>query len=241
MPCFVRHDSGRVASRYNRLMIPVLFPLLLAFSQNAAVPVESEPHHHLVLQNQFTRVYQVEIPPHQSTLLHHHVHDYIGITLGAAEIQNAVEGKLATTAKLADGQTNFSAGNFSHVITDVGATPFRNVTIEILTKPAKNAAPPERGLDIGHGGLSDTVIDNASVRVADTQIAAGGMLHKHQHAYPHLIVAITDLQLHDMAAGKPAVMRRQKAGEVRWVPAGVTHEVMNMGQQAARFIVVEFK
>ncbi len=206
-----------------------------------AVPVEREPHHHLVLQNQFTRVYQVEIPPHQSTLLHHHVHDYLTIVLGRAEIQNAVEGKPATTAKLVDGQTSFAGGNFSHVITDAGNTPFRNLTIEILKKPAKNAAPPERGLEVGHGGLTDIVIDNASVRVTDTQSAAGGMLHKHRHAYPHLIVALTDLELHDMPAGKPAAILRQKTGEARWVPAGVTHEVMNMGQQPARFIVVEFK
>lgn len=221
-------------------MMPAFFPLLLAFAQSV-VPVDHEPHHHLVLQNQYARVYRVEVPPHQSTLVHHHAQNYLAVVLGPAEVQDAVQGKPPKTVKLADGQTTFFAGNFSHVVTDVGDTPFRNVTIEILKRPAKNVAAPERGLDVGHGGLTDVVIDNASVRVTDTQIAAGGMLHKHRHPHPHLIVALTDLELHDMPAGKSAVMLHQKAGEVRWVAAGVTHEVMNMSQQPARFIVVEFK
>jgi quercetin dioxygenase-like cupin family protein len=126
----------------------------------------------------------------------------------------------------------------------MGDKPFRNLIVEILKKNANKSGEQqkaERGLEVGHGGLSDTVIDNSQVRVQDVQIAAGGMLHKHTHKVPFLVVALTDLELHSMPQGKPARMVSQKAGEVKWIGAGTTHEMMNMGKQEARFIEVEFK
>ena len=79
------------------------------------------------------------------------------------------------------------------------------------------------------------------MRVQEVQIAAGGMLHKHTHKFPLLVVALTDLDLHNMPQGKPEAMVHQKAGEVKWIGAGSTHEMMNAGKQQAHFIEVEFK
>src|ERR1700722_8444287 len=47
------------------------------------VPISEEPHHRLVLQNDFTRVYNVMVPPLDTTLLHQHDVPYIYVTLGA--------------------------------------------------------------------------------------------------------------------------------------------------------------
>ena len=38
--------------------------------------------------------------------------------------------------KLPEGETEFAPGPFAHVIKNVGDTPFRNVTIEILRPPS---------------------------------------------------------------------------------------------------------
>ena len=85
------------------------------------------------------------------------------------------------------------------------------------------------------------MVDNSEVRVQEVQIAAGGMLHKHTHKFPFLVVALSDLDLHNVPQGKPAMMVHQKAGEVKWIGAGSTHEMMNVGKQEAHFIEVEFK
>ena len=60
------------------------------------------------------------------------------------------------------------------------------------------------------------------MRVQEVQIAAGGMLHKHTHKFPFLVVALSDLDLHNMPQGKPARMVHQTAGEVKWIAAGAT-------------------
>ena len=223
-------------------MLP-LFALMLLFAPaDAAVPVEKEPRHHQVLANAYTRVYQVEVAPHDSTLLHEHKNDYVAVVLGPADLQNAVEGKPVTASKVTTGEVLFTRGGFAHRAINAGNTPFRNLTIEILKKKPASAKkqPPERGLEIGHGGMVDTVLDNEEVRVRDLQVAAGGMLHAERHPYPYLLVAVTDLALHNMAKGS-AAMLHLKPGDVRWFPPGPGRETMNMAREAARFITVEFK
>jgi quercetin dioxygenase-like cupin family protein len=214
-----------------------------AADNNTAVPISQEPHHHLVLENEYTRVYDVTVPAHQSTLMHGHDNDYLAVILEPAEIQNAVVGRPVTTGHAGKGEVRFAVAPLTHRLINSGDTPFRNITIEILKK--KSGTPkvttPERGLDVGHGGLSDTVVDNSEVRVQEVQIAASGMLHKHTHKFPFLVIALSDFDLHKMPQGKPAAMVHQKAGEVKWIGAGATHEMMNVGKQQAHFIEVEFK
>ncbi len=216
---------------------------LSAADNNTVVPISQEPHHHLVLENEYTRVYDVTVPAHQSTLMHRHDNDYLAVILEPAEIQNDVLGRSVTTGRAGKGEVRFAVAPLTHRLINSGDTPFRNITIEILKK--KSGTPKqttaERGLDVGHGGLSDIVVDNSEVRVQEVQIAAGGMLHKHTHEFPFLVVALSDLDLHNMPQGKPAAMVHQTAGEVKWIGAGSTHQVMNVGKQEAHFIEVEFK
>jgi quercetin dioxygenase-like cupin family protein len=215
----------------------------LAAEKDAVVPLSQEPHHRMIFQNQYTRVWQVNVAPSESTLMHHHDDDYVAVILTPSHVQNEVEGKPATIGRAGVGEVRLSAAPITHRVTDLGEEPFRGLVVEILRKNASKSGEQkaERGLEVGHGGLSDTVIDNDQVRVQDVQIAAGGMLHKHTHKFPFLVVAITDLELHNMPQGKPARMVSQKAGEVKWIGAGTTHEMMNMAKQEARFIEIEFK
>jgi quercetin dioxygenase-like cupin family protein len=229
-------------------MKPLLFFLLvaslplLAADSTTAVPTSQEPHHHLLLENAYTRVYDVTLPPHQATLLFRDDSDYLAVIMEPGDVQNEVAGRSAGTGHAGKGEVRFVAAPITHRLVNKGDTPFRNLTIQILKKlPAQKETEPERGLDIGHGGLSDLVVDNSEVRVQDVQIAPGGMLHKHTHKFPFLVVALTELDLHNMPQGKPATMVHQKTGDVKWIGPGTTHEMMNMGKQEAHFIEVEFK
>ena len=119
-------------------MKPLLCSLLLlfAFSSNAqapeAVPLAKEPHHHLVLENDYVRVFRVSVPAHAATLLHQHDFPYLYLSLGPADVVNAVQGKPEGRIVMADGQVGYSPGHFAHIArTDAGST-FDNVTIELL-------------------------------------------------------------------------------------------------------------
>ena len=96
------------------------------------VPISQEHHHHLVIENAYLKAYEVEVPAHESTLLHQHDYDYIYVVLGGAQVTNTVEGKPETKMYLPDTTVNFAHGPFAHVAGNVGDTPFRNITISLL-------------------------------------------------------------------------------------------------------------
>jgi hypothetical protein len=110
--------------------------LLLTFSLNAqapvAVPIPKEPHHHLVLENSYVRVFRVSVPAHESTLLHQHDLPYVYVSLGPADVINAVQGKPEAHLVMADGQLGYSPGHFAHIARNESNAPFNNVTIELL-------------------------------------------------------------------------------------------------------------
>jgi quercetin dioxygenase-like cupin family protein len=122
-------------------IVPCLALLLLAFSLSAQAPepallahrgVPGEPHHHLKIENEYVRVYYVEVPPHEDTQLHQHDHDYIYVSLGPSDVVNAVRDKPEVHLLLKDGETHFARGGFAHVARNLSDKPFRNVTIELL-------------------------------------------------------------------------------------------------------------
>src|SRR4030081_3047439 len=73
------------------LFLFLLIPFLAARTANE-VEITSEPSHHFFLENEFVRVFKVEVAPHASTLLHRHRHAYVVVTLGDDHVSNEVEG-----------------------------------------------------------------------------------------------------------------------------------------------------
>src|SRR5205814_7728403 len=123
--------ESRCMTRVGCLAVPLIAFIL--FGQSVAeVEITAEPHHRLALENQYVRVFKVDVPPHESTLMHRHRHDYILVTLGASEVSNEVEGKPAATLKLEEGETRFTPGNFAHMARNLASTAFCNVTMECL-------------------------------------------------------------------------------------------------------------
>src|SRR5438093_4766582 len=140
-----------------RSPLAILFLSLRLLAQSAPVEITAEPGHHLVLQNRYTRVFQVELAAHASTLLHIHRHDYVYVVLGAAEIENDDQGKPPVKMKLADGEANLPKGGFAHVLRNLADTPFRNVTIEILRPPTGTRSyENQRGVSTDSGYVIDT-------------------------------------------------------------------------------------
>src|SRR6266571_4313561 len=203
----------------SRCMIRVgrLAVLLLAFTlfgqSVSEVEITAEPHHHLALENQYVRVFEVDVPPHESTL------------------------------KLQDGETRFTPGNFAHIARNLASTPFRNVTIEFLQDKAASQAKwdQERGLNVLTGGTQEILFVKDGVRVSEIELQPGGVLPKHRHTGPHLVVAISDLDLRNDVEGKPASSAELKSGDIKWTAGGYTHTLTNVGKQQAKFVTLEFR
>jgi quercetin dioxygenase-like cupin family protein len=229
----------------SRFAAAITAAAMLALAQTAPeVDITAEPHHHLVLQNKYVRVFKVEVAPHEATLLHYHAHDYIYVTLGATEISNEVKGKPPATVKLQDGEVKFTAGNFAHIARDLASTPFRNITIEFMHHQqalgARRKWKEERGLQVFSGGTQHILFVEDGVRVSDIELQSAGVLPKHHHSGPHLVVALTDLVIRSQVPGATGSNVELKAGDVKWVPGGFTHTLTNVGDQLARFVTLEF-
>jgi quercetin dioxygenase-like cupin family protein len=229
------------------LSIACLIALAITVSaQTNEVEITAEPSHHLALQNQYVRVFQVEVPAHAATLMHRHRHDYVFVTLGPSEISNEVAGKAPVTLKLQDGEVRAADGNFAHIARNLADTPFRNVTIELLQDEKARTTPPpswddSRSLQILHGGTQQILFVKDGVRVSETELQVAGSVPKHHHAHPHLVIAVTDLVLRNEVPGKPASNIEMKSGDIKWVDAGLTHTITNVGKTDAKFVTLEFQ
>src|SRR5881296_4122850 len=131
----------------------------------------------------------------------------------------------------------------SHIARNLASTPFRNVTIEFLQDKAASQAKwdQERGLNVLTGGTQEILFVKDGVRVSEIELQPGGVLPKHRHTGPHLVVAISDLDLHNDVEGKPASSAELKSGDIKWIAGGYTHTLTNAGKQQAKFVTLEFR
>jgi quercetin dioxygenase-like cupin family protein len=233
------------------LSVTLLFCLSLAPAAHGAdveapaVAITAEPSHHLVLENDQVRVFRFDLAPHASTLLHRHGHDYVFVTLGDAHFSNEVQGKAPVEVKLADGKTAFTPGDFAHTAKNLADTPFRNLTIELLQdeklRQAPSPWPPEAEGNRDLPGVRIRVLSvRDGARVSEVEVQSGATVPRHHHDGPHLVVAVSDLELRSDIEGKGLVSTTLKAGDVKWVPGDYTHALTNTGKSPARLVTVEF-
>jgi quercetin dioxygenase-like cupin family protein len=225
------------------LLFLLLIPFLAA-QTTTEVEIISEPSHHLALENEYIRVFKVEVAPHASTLMHHHRHDYVFVTLGDAHVSNEVEGKPPVELKLTDGDARFVAGNFAHVARNLSDQPFRNVTIELMQdeklRQTPSHWPEEAGEKTFPGDRRKILFVKDGVRVSEVNLEPGAVVPSHHHDGPHLLVAVTDLDIGSDVEGMGQMPGKFKSGDVKWLPGGYTHTLTNVGKSPARFVTVEF-
>ncbi|MDH4106653.1 MAG: cupin domain-containing protein, partial [Gammaproteobacteria bacterium] len=202
----------------------------------SAVPVEQEPAHHLVLQNDQVRVFHVRLPAGAASLWHVHTHDGISVRIGDATIQDEPLGGPAQTFELHRGAVSFGAtpAVYTHRVNNVGTTPFDNVYIELLggtgTGNRDAAAPAAR---------RPAEFENERVRVLRRVLAPGEATEMHTHPANAVAVVVTPGTLQVTQADGTMRALEPQAGAVLWVAAGTTHALRNMGSAAVEIVDVE--
>jgi quercetin dioxygenase-like cupin family protein len=216
---------------------------LLAQNWQSAVTMDHEPHHHLAFQNQYLRAFQVEVPPHSSTLLHQHAHDYVFVTLGDTSLENDVQGKPPAKLDLKDGDVRFTKGGFAHIAKNLSAKPFRNITVEFL-QPIGDPKPPETTEQPGPGTACRFagVMFPAMIKV----LYSSEVLNVRDYSLPRkcgvspegkgaLVVALSAVVVNHSAGPSKALKR----GDLAWVSS--RDAIVNRHGIDARFIAIEFE
>lgn len=222
------------------------WPSLLATERSAnltGVPISQEKHHHLVLENSYVQVYEVEVGPRDATLLYQHVHDYVAIILGDSNLTNAVAGQPVRRVKLADTTVNFNRGMFSHIVTNRGETPFRNIDVELGRAQGQTSVffpSIDQALAAGDPDSAGMVgiAESEEMRLAATRVAPGASWSPARDERDRLVVMID--KIHD-TSGPKEHNSPFPAGMLAWVPAGKSWSVTNPSAQPMKLVVLEFK
>ncbi|HKW32117.1 MAG TPA: hypothetical protein VJN92_03865 [Candidatus Acidoferrum sp.] len=236
--------------------------LLFTFSVSAQAPepvplargnTPGEPHHHLKIENEYVRVYYVEVPPHENTQLHQHDHDYIYVSLGPSDVVNAIQNKPEIHLQLKDGETHFTRGGFAHVARNLADTPFRNVTIELLrpqgevsnlcAQVAANASSAgcNKPLVSSKGGHGFTTQGQMETPEAWLDLVRLDPETRGSVALPSetLVVVLNDCAVQVGVKGQPG--KTLQEGEVAWVEPHSRGVAFNTSPKPSSFLQLTFK
>ncbi|HEY7405500.1 MAG TPA: hypothetical protein VIB39_18380 [Candidatus Angelobacter sp.] len=216
--------------------------------QQQPVEITSEPSHHLVLQNEYVRVFDVKVAPKTSTLIHRHGHDYLFVTLGDSDVTNTRVGEKPVPLHLKDGEVRYTPGNFAHAAINDRDQVFHNTTIELL-QPATNVKTCTESCEMpapceSEKGICPTIaplISSDQWTVLLIKFPPGSRLESHARSVPHLFVPVSDLELTQELGSSSRTVKRA-SGEVAWLPGGgVAHTLVNNTSRPLQFVTVEFK
>jgi quercetin dioxygenase-like cupin family protein len=227
----------------NRVLFLLLLIPFLAAQTTTDVEITAEPSHHLALENQYIRVFKVEVAPHTATLMHRHHHDYVYVTIGDAHLSNEVEGKPPVEVRLADGDTRFTAGNFAHIAKNLWDQPFRNVTIELMQDGKSQHTPVSAGEAVEKtfpGGRSKFLFLRDEAHVTEINLEPGAAMPSQSFGGLQLLVAISDLDLRSDLRSMSPVPVKLRSGDIQWLAGGYNPILTNVGKSPARFVTVEF-
>jgi hypothetical protein len=104
----------------------------VSYDCSQPVEIEDEPHHHLIIANEYVRALAVEVPAQVRTQCHHHPHDYLLYVARGAEIISAAREEEPKPLNYEDGECELSKAGLVHVVENLGDHAFRNVVVELL-------------------------------------------------------------------------------------------------------------
>ncbi len=138
----------------------------------AIVPIDLEPMHRLRFENAHVRFFDVQLPPGYQSLWHSHLRDGVFVNISSSPTEAQDLGLSAQRrAPRKPGETYFIDYGTKpkvHRVTNVGETVYRVTDAEILARCASRAPLPPVG--------SDTLVDNALVRVTRVHVEPGASL-----------------------------------------------------------------
>jgi len=228
-------DAARQASAQNVITVAAL----------PGVPIAQEPHHHLVFQNSFVNVYEIEVAPGDATLMHQHYYDNLFVVFGDADLTNAVAGQKPTKLSLSDLGIHFAREPYAHIIANKDKLPFRNITVELLQtqgelknfsssiNEALDTAPPD-----GWGIRQGRVLETDQVQVVAVAVPSSTAWSPPHDGHDRLVVMLDKI---NDASGPTEKNSPFPAGMLAWFPADTDLSIPNESDQQMKLMILEFK
>ncbi|MFN0025860.1 MAG: hypothetical protein ACKV2O_01570 [Acidimicrobiales bacterium] len=203
------------------------------------VEVRDEPRHRRRFENALVRVYDVSVPPGDTTLYHRHTEDTFYIAVNEATVCDrtfGVEGERTGTAL---------AGSLLcrphrhkpliHQVTNVGQGDMRLIGAEI-----KATAPVLADAALVAPGLSLSV-ERDRLRAYHLELAPGESTGEVDYRFFGLSVFLTVASVLVRPAGGTERSVLHNPGDVIWQPGPITLSLTNIGEQPCRLALGEWR
>jgi hypothetical protein len=207
----------------------------------------SDPCYRKLSSNDRLTVFAVTIAPHQSTLLASHPNDYLLISLEKSALEAAGVSGNSYVVQLDAEEMQVMKGGWSHRLTNVGETAANLLQVEVRSEILPEhalcglAARPCNDGQFGktqEGTYStSTLFETPKVKLTKIELGPGGLFQTHMHAGPQVLIPLTSIHLAD--SSQTDIVRN--VGEAQVYAAKTTHQLRNMGTEAARFLEFEVK
>ncbi len=213
----------------------------LAQGEEGAVPIEKAPYHLPVFANEYVTVLKIEIPPQRDTGYHTHTRDSVSVNIVPADntSQDLGSPQAAPSARAERGRVQFTAYGGqpprSHKNTNVGTTPFHNVSFIFKAPKPLGFTPSTRT----EAPAYVSVLDNARVRGWRLVLEPGQSAAAITQQSPGLRVVVSGGEIIESVPGQPDRTMFLRDGEFYWQDPKVMRAVRNRG--TTRLELVEFE
>jgi hypothetical protein len=216
-----------------------------AFAQGeeGAVSIEQAPYHLPVFTNEYVTVLKIEIPPKRDTGYHTHTRDSVSVNIVPADNLNQDLGssQAVPSARAERGRVQFTAYGGqpprSHKNTNVGTTPFHNVSF-IFKAPKPHGFTPSSRADVP---AYVSVLDNARVRGWRLALEPGQSAPAITQQSPGLRAVVGGGEILESVPGQPDRAMFLRDGEFYWQGPKVTRAVRNRGTTRVELVEFELK
>lgn len=219
--------------------VACFFSFIVSGIAQVSMPIEKEPMHRLMFENEFVRLFEVLVPVGETTKYHVHLYDGISVRVSNAQIIDEAIGGEKNPIDIKYGLATFGArpSPLTHRVINSGKSDFRNIFIELLTAQTAATAKPFPILSDGHVIL----IDNDRVRVNRLVLEPGESSKLHTHPMHGLGIILYDSKIELIAPDGTKRTLEPKAGDHAWQIAGTTHLIKNTGTNVFEAIDIELK
>ncbi|HUP39357.1 MAG TPA: hypothetical protein VM115_04500 [Vicinamibacterales bacterium] len=201
------------------------------------VPAIREPHHFVKLDNKYTRVLDVTVEPFSGTLYHIHENPYFWISIGPATLRGQTLGaKEIINIEPIDAEVRYSPA-LTHRVGNIGATAFRNITVQIQSRDDVSPAGPALASPKPTGYQAKPALDNELVRVERLILEPGQSTGRYTLPRSGILIAAHDGTISIERTGSPAQRIDMKAGDFEWHTGPAIHTITNTGK--TRFEAIE--
>ena len=208
--------------------------------EERGVPMIKAPFHLPVFHNEYVTLLNVNVLPGRNTGYHIHSFDQVSVNIGAADMtnQNLGSNEVSKPQRGESGRATFTdyvkGGTRTHKATNVGPTPFHNISTLFTGRPSGIVPAPR-------GGAYKQEIDNEKVRAWRLILEPGQSAPAITQNAPGLRIVVKGGEFTEMVPGQPDRMMGPSAGDFFWQDPGVTRTIRNTGTTPIDLVEFEIK